>query len=396
MKILQVTESFMPMWESGGVARSSYEISKELVKRGHTVMVYTINRSKSYGIRDNDIINSDDLSIYYFGMNKIQIINKLLGIIPSVRASTIIKETIQDYNIIHIHDYRSILTLIVVHYARKYNIPYVIQARGALPKMGKSYLKFTFDLIFGKRVLRNSAKAIALQQMEYRQFLDIGLPSSQVEIISNGINVDVYQHLPDKGLFRFEQNINYDTKIILFLGRIDPIKGIDILIDAMSLLLQEMDDIVLVIAGPDGSGYLTSIKERIEHIGIYHKVIIPGPIYGEKKIQAYVDADVYVQPSIYDCFPNSVFEACACGTPVILTNECGISDLIDNNAGISISRNKYKLAAALKSILTDSQLAKKYGEQGRRMVLENYSFDTVVTKIEECYATCVTPLNDIK
>ncbi|NIT57028.1 MAG: glycosyltransferase, partial [Aliifodinibius sp.] len=206
-------------------------------------------------------------------------------------------------------------------YARKYSIPYVLQARGSLiTYFYKGWQKRIFDVIWGRRILKDAAKLVALTPIEAEQYRNMGISEDKIEIIPNGIELSEFENLPERGRFRRKHDLGDDQRVILYLGRIHKIKikGLDLLVRAFAELTKPLNSVKLVIAGPD-DGYLSSLKKLITDLGISNEVLFTGHLYGEDKVEAYVDADVFVLPSTYEIFGNVVLEACACGTPVIVT-----------------------------------------------------------------------------
>ena len=208
------------------------------------------------------------------------------------------------------------------------NVPYIVQAHGSvMPFYQKTWLKKLFDKLWGNNILKDASKVIALTETELEQYKKMGVREDKIEIIPNGINLSNYQNLPEKGEFKKKYGIDEDEKIILYLGRINKIKGIDMLIEAFSDISNDLKKIKLVIVGPD-DGFLKYLKEMSIDLELSDRVLFTGPLYKENKLEAYRDAYVYVLPSVYEAFPNTVIESCACRTPVIITESCGISDII--------------------------------------------------------------------
>ena len=115
-------------------------------------------------------------------------------------------------------------------------------------------------------------------------------------------------------------------------------------------------------------------------------MIVTGPLYDREKLEAYVDADVYVLPSIYETFPNTVLEAWACGTPVVVTDRCGIADLV-NKVGYVVEYDENQLQDAIFKFLSDEELRKRLEAAGKKLVREEFSWGKVVGKIERLYET---------
>ncbi len=173
----------------------------------------------------------------------------------------------------------------------------------------------------------------------------------------------------------------------MYLGRIHKIKGLDLLVKTFSDLIKKLDDIRLVIVGPD-DGFLSTIKKQTEDLKIDGRILFAGPLYERDKLEAYVDADVYVLPSVYETFPVTVLEACACGTPVIVTDQCGIADIVDE-VGYVVEYDKDQLQDAIIKILSDEGLRRKFGEEGKRLVGEEFGWDEVVLDIENIYLSLI-------
>jgi glycosyltransferase involved in cell wall biosynthesis len=112
-------------------------------------------------------------------------------------------------------------------------------------------------------------------------------------------------------------------------------------------------------------------------------VLFTGPLYGQDKLSAYVGADVYVLPSFYETFPLLI-EACACGTPVIVTPECGIADLV-KNFGCVVERDAGELCTAMCQLLSNEKNRRNLGQKGRQFVARELSWDKIIIRIEEIY-----------
>jgi len=392
MKILQVSHSFYPCFEAGGVVKVCYEISRALVKRGHQVTVVTTDGcSRRLNIKTNCDLNVEGIHVWYF-RNISNYLRTKLKIASPYFLPLYLKKNIRDFNVIHIHEHRTILAVLVNYYAKKYKIPYIIQAHGDLPAdYGKKTLKKLFDFCFGKKILKNAAKVIALTPYECKQYMDAGVPRERIEIIPNGFDFYNVPFPVEKGTFKKKYGIEFNQKIILFLGRINEIKGIDLLIESFSEVSKEIKDCVLVIIGPD-DGFLPVLKRQIFKLKIQNRVFFTGPVYGNEKFYAYRDADVFVLPSLYEAFPNTVLEAWACGTPVIITDSCALSSLAQEVA-IVVRRQSHDLARAIKLLILNERLRGEISKKGQSLVYNEFNIETVITKLEECYHKAIQEKN---
>lgn len=399
MKILQVTNFFKPFWEAGGPTRTVYELSKKLVERGHDVTVYTTDGLKRrLNVEKNKLVKVDRIRTYYFRNLSRYIAGKVSPIpyyAPIVARKNIIK-----FDIIHLHEL-TLLGFICHHYAKKYGIPYVLQGHGSIfLKMSKrvtlslndnislgrkTLVGRTWNALFERPTLHNASKVIALTKIEAEQYKKLDVDEYKIKIIPNAINLYLYENLPEKGEFKRKYSIRDSEKVILYLGRIHKIKGIDLLVKAFAGLVKKLDDIRLVIVGPD-DGFMSTLKKHVRDLRIGNRILFTGPLYERDKLAAYIDSDIYVLPSIYETFPNTILEAWACGTPVVVTDRCGIADFVDR-AGYVVEYDNAQLQAAIFRILNDEGLRKKFGTEGKKLVKEEFSWDKVIGKMETLYKT---------
>ena len=240
-----------------------------------------------------------------------------------------------------------------------------------------------FDLFFGYKILKDASKIIAVTKIEVEQYEKMDVDEDKIEIVPNGIDMSEYDNLPKKGKFRRKYLIGDEEKIILYLGRIHRIKGIDLLVRAFADLSKELNNVRLIIAGPD-DGYLSTLKRQIDDLKIGDRILFTGPLYESDKLESYVNADVYVLPSVYEIFGITVLEACACGTPVVVTNRCGIADFVDK-VGYVVEYDKEQLRDAIIKVLSDEGLRERFREGGSRLVREEFGWDMIVKRIEGLY-----------
>lgn len=379
MKILQVISYFNPKF--GGDVNVCYNLSKQLVRRGHEVTIITTDYGYNNGF-GKDVMN-DGIQVIPFPTA----VNFGLFIYtPSINKW--LKDHIGEYDVVHMHNFRSYQNASIVKHSRKNKVPCILQAHGSvLPFFEKTGLKKIYDLVWGRKILENISTAIALCANERDQYRKMGIPESKIEIIPNGLDLSNFANLPAKGSFRSKYGISEGEQIILYLGRIHKIKGIEQLIDAYIVLIKENKHLRLVITGPD-ENYLITIKGKIDAERPEIEPIITGPLYGEEKLEAFVDADIYVLPSIYETFPMTVLESWACGTSVIVTEGCLIRDIV-RSAGMVSSSNANELASCISYLLTHDSLRERLGEAGQELVNTQYNYETIIDRLESHYSDVV-------
>ena len=360
----------------GGDVNVCYNISKCLARRGHEVTIITTDFEFDSSYARS--IEKDGVKVFAF--NCVANYGPFL-VTPSMGCW--LKENIHTFDVVHTHNFRSYQNNLVRYYAKKCNVDYILQAHGSvLPIFQRQRLKQLYDLAWGTRILRDATKVIALTQEEENQYVKMGVSEEKIKRVPNGINLNEYEDLPERGTFRKKYRIENADKLILYLGRLHKIKGIDLLIDSFSDIEKKYSDVKLVIVGPD-EGYLPTLKNQIRTLGIGHKILFTGPVYGYDKISAFVDADVYVLPSVYETFPISVLESWACGLPVIVTDRCGIADIIDDRGGLVVPYDKDRLSEAILRVLSDNSMRNRLGKQGRLQVEEQFNWENIALYIEK-------------
>jgi glycosyltransferase involved in cell wall biosynthesis len=394
VKILQVISGFPPAYSYGGALKVAYDISKGLAARGHTVTVYTTDvldaRSRSKSGSEGEVL--DGIRVFRFRNLSNTLARKNLTCAPGMFPA--LCRNIKNFDIIHVHEYRSFQAGFVHHCAVKNRVPYLLQAHGSLlPFFEKEDLKKIFDRLWGNRIVRDAAKFIAVSKTEEEQYLQAGIPKSDIEIVRNSIDPAEYRVLPEPGTFRQKYGIPDADPIVLSLGRLHPIKGIDFLVRGFAAILPEFPGSRLVIAGPD-EGMLDSLQNQVKQLAIADRVIFTGPLAGKEKLAAYRDADLLVYPGRFEIFGLVPLEAIMCGTPVIVSEECGCRDVIEENGcGYLVTYGDLgDLREKIGQVLREGPLLKKRVLNGRHAVSNTLSMDSVVSHLERVYENCLCNL----
>ena len=377
MKILQVIPFFTP--SLGGSVTIPYQLSHWLAEEGHEVTIITTDYKY-----DPDYAQSlENVEVIPFR----QVAH--LGLFlysPGMRGW--LKTNISIYDVVHLHNFRSYQNNIVCKYAKEFKVPYIVQPHGSLPRIvQKKGLKQLYDAVWGNKILQNAEGIIALTSMEAEQAIMMGAKESKIRIVANGIDLSQYENIPRQGFFRARYHISSRTHLILYLGRLHPIKGVDLLIHAFDIISKETDDCTLVVVGPN-DGSLSELKTIVKELNLCEKVLFTGPLYGRDKSAAYCDSDIYVLPSRYETFPMTVLEAWAFKKPVIITDNCGIKDLV-RGSGLVVQPNPHDIAIALRKYLQQDSLRCQHGQDGYDKLHENLSLQKTVQHIEILYQNVI-------
>jgi len=424
MKILHIIPSYLPAKLASGPIIPTQNLNKELVKRGIEMVVYTTNLDDQeiLDVPLNQEVNINGVKVFYF-----PIIFKSWQY--SYKLHRALAKNIKDFDLIHITSVFLSVSTLGAYYAKKYKKPYIISPHGSLmdePLKHHSPKKWLYVSLFEKRNLKNASAIHFLIEQEKEDYLKTGLPLKRAIIIPNSLDIEdyeirnQYENTKLRKGFREKFGISPDKKVILFLSRLNWIKGLDTLIPAFAGVIKKKPDCVLVLAGPDEKGYKKEIIKMIDEINIEtsdvlrtsdvqdinpHKsaeisinqcfnIIFTGMLIGEEKFAAFRESDVFVLPSYSENFGNVVLEAMYFGLPVIITKYVGISPSIKKaGAGLVINKDEKQLAEAILKILDNPDLAKKMGEAGKQLVKTEFSSEKVAEKWIEEYRNLIKNIN---
>jgi glycosyltransferase involved in cell wall biosynthesis len=294
---------------------------------------------------------------------------------------------VSSYSIVHLNSVFSILNVPFFWCCRYYKIPYVVAPRGMLNPWAlghKAYKKKLYFPMVERPALGRASAIHALSVNELKKIDQLRLGSPLVAI-PNGIRPEEFQADPDPALF-FERFPHLQGKtIILFLGRIDPKKGLDLLAPAFAQVLSRFPNAHLVVAGADNIGFLPTAQQYFRAAGCLAAVSFPGLLGGELKRAALAAADVYVAPSYSEGFSMSVLEAMASGLPCVITQGCNFDEAALAGVAHVVPTEAGAIAQGLADCLRDLPAARAMGARARQFVLDNYTWDRVAAQLIEVY-----------
>jgi len=387
MRILNVTQSYHPFQNRGGPAFKVRSISRALVEKGHAVTVLTADLkfgpteiASVAALRSGLgwLSNLDGVEAIYLDT---RFRYRSLTVNPGV--ITFCRRRLRDFDFVHIYGLYDLLGPAVARSCRQLGIPYWVEPLGMTRAIDRGFrLKKIWNGLVSD-YLDQANRIIATSEQEMTELLADGFPADRVLLRHNGIDLEDFHDLPPRGIFRAKAGIRDDEHFIVFLGRLIPRKGADLLIEALPQL--GCDNTKLAIAGPEGeSGYSTVLRKKAQELGIEHRVLFFGPLYGDDKKSALVDADVFALPSRYENFGNAAAEAIACGTPAIVSDRCGIALLLNNRAGLVTSYDSGAIAQTLRTLWGDATLYQRLKE-GCAEVASQLSWDKLVQGMQDSY-----------
>ena len=396
MRVLHVIPSFAARY--GGPIVAVQGLTKELARQGHDVTVMTTNLDGP-GVLDvpvNSAVAMDGVEVWYFPVERPRWhhFSRPLG-----RA---LRERVGEFDIVHVHSVFLWPTTIGAYWCRRRGVPYLISPHGSLDPvtMAKPYdswwvsltsraKKWTYlktigrldlngasGIHFTSRADLESGGGLRLRPRGY--ILPLAVDPSDVTELDKGLQLR-QKYLGLKG-----------KKLVLFLSRLDPKKGLDILFSALADLSARRDDFALAVAGSGTAAYERRVASLVRDRGLQEMVVFLGFLQGADKWSVLLECDVFVLPSHHENFGVAVVEAMAAGLPVVISDRVNIHQEVEAaGAGVVTGLDPKQVAAAVDKLLSDEGLRREMGAAGASLVRERFSWDVAARKIAQAYQDIV-------
>jgi len=236
----------------------------------------------------------------------------------------------------------------------------------------KALKKRIYAALIQRRILNKAAAIHTITQEEVEHIKAFGV-DSPIFTIPNGIDLEEFSELPPREEIEKLYPELQDKKVVLFLGRIHPKKGLDLLARAFGKIARERKDVHLIIVGPDERGYRSEVERLLVSEGVVEKVTFTGMLTGREKLAALSRADICVIPSYSEVRSIVALEAIICRLPVIITRQCHFPEVAEARAGIVIDSDSAQLAEAMVKLLDNTKLREEMGNNGRRLVMKRFT-----------------------
>jgi len=372
MKIALVCPASLPATQFGGIVFLAVDLAQEISEMGHNVTIYTTDLDFSNGPNkfNKKLPRIEKFEKFLINRTHVWFSLKLFFVNTSMS-----KEIENDKpDIIHTIGLRSFQSIIAWRVSKKLNIPLVVSDQGGLtthPFLAESgfFLKTLYKIqdFFIKKIINDASVISVANEYEQKIFSSLN-KKSRIEIIRNGVNL---KKLVSKHNFKEKYQIN--SNFILFVGRFSKSKGIETLINAFSIVKNELkdSDIHLVIMGVD-FGYQAEMEKLIKKLNLSEEIKVIKNPPRDDVISAYGESEFLVLPSQWELSPLVPLESFAFKKPVISTNSHGIPYTVQNNKnGILVEpENSLELSNAIVKLLNDSELREKLGQSGYNFVNE--------------------------
>ncbi len=378
MGVLHVAQTF-GLYDAGGRTGHIAPLAAELVRRGLDVSVvaaayppHSPHGSASVG----DGSGAFPVTYLPSGLRF-----RTLTINAGARAH--FDERIRAVDLVHIHGLYDLLGPAAAAVCRERRVPYIVETMGMFrPVAGGALRKRAFIRLFGRSMIRGAARFVVTSGREADDLVNGGIHKDRIDVRHNGVEPVVIS--PEAGpAFRAAHGIGPKTRFVLFLGRITPVKNIELLLAAFAGLA--VPDAVLVIAGPaEGSRYLERLRYIVRSSNLGDRVKFIGPIYGEEKTAALSEATTLILPSVNENFGTVAVEAMAAGTPAVVTETCGVAEHLRDGGGLVVGLNADDMRVAIDSLLADDKVWSEMGERAK-VIASGLSWEEAARLTNEMY-----------
>jgi len=371
MKILNVSNTIDPILGGGEVERS-IQMTKFLIQSGADCHVLTIDTGLTVERKK------------FIGVNRITALPCLVNRfhIPKFYLNDIHK-VVAEADVVHLMGHWNILNVLVYFSVRKQKKPYIVCPAGSLSIFGRSkFLKFLYNFFIGNRIIRNASACIAITELEVKSFASYGVNPNNIYVIPNGIDETLF-HFKDNKQFRKKFALS-NRPFILFMGRLNLIKGPDLLLKAFCEIKKKFGDIDLVFAGHD-NGMLSELMRIVKSEQANKRVHFIGHLEPRDRSCAYHAATLLVIPSRHEAMSIVVLEALVSGLPVILTDQCGVESKI--TGGQVVPATVDGIRNGLIEFLSDARRSRVLSPKIKKYVINNFSWRFISQLYLELYSS---------
>ncbi len=376
MRILHIVRGLEP--ELGGPPRFVVALTSALKDIGVESTIFATAPPEDIELT----IQAPDANVQLFKRGRLA--NYWPGHSPAMRRE--LDRKVNQFDVVNIHELWHHPNYVATRAAVRNNIPVVVSPHGGYNPLAleKGRLKKrVYSAMFERHSTARSTHFHALTEREAQDTAD-NVKGIDIQVISAGVNPAEFRILPDPDDFDQIHPEVKGKKVILFMGRLNRVKGLDILVEGFKIATNGRNDLHLVIAGPD-EGYGATVRGLVSTASLESKVSFIGSIYGEAKQTALSRADVFALMSYGEGFSMAILEALAASLPVIISKECNFPAIRDSGAGMEINLDPKEFAKSLTQVLDDPSLLRKMEGKARDLAAGPYSRDTLGASFQKLY-----------
>ena len=385
MRILHLTPYYRPAYAFGGVVRAVEGLATAQARQGHQVTVLTTDAlDQSTRLADAAeetidgvrVLRRPNISTFLRGKFNLSTPRSMKKTAESLMQAT---------DVLHVHEFRTVENLLVTPVAQSLRIPIVLSPHGTLSyATGRSHSKRLWDQLLSAALALRIDHVLALTENEledvqalWARFGRRQIPT-RFSVLPNGINPQDFVDLPPADGFRKRYRLE-DAPTVIYLGRLQQRKGLDILVKAFQRAAVEHSR--LLIVGPD-EGMLATIQSLAAGDG---RIVCTGFLGGDYRLQALAAVDLFALPAVGEGLPMAALEAMASGVPALLSTGCNLPEVATADAGFVVDATVDAFAEKLQLLLTNGDLRVEMGEAARRLVVEKYNWDGIAAELGVVY-----------
>lgn len=384
MNILLVSPYYVPAQSYGGIVKVVHELAQEMNKLGHAVTVATTDVHDAVSRATTGKSFEEGVSVVRFKNLSNGIAYRYNVYLPVgwVRWCT---NNLRKFDIVHCNDAYTWMNIVVARKCHKQNIPYVIQPHGALNservRFHLYFVKRIFLYVFRRMFLGASSLVVSTtreKEEEVRALFPTLLPKTVV--IPNGISEMQLSNPVIDQEFRQQFGVGEGMKLFLYFGRIHPVKGIDITLQALAKVRGVRYKFLIV--GRDENGELQRLKVFASQLGIAQNFLFRKPTFGTEMQRILHSADVFLFNSRSEGLPMAVLDACAAGLPSILSPYCNVPEVSIYKAGIVLSSNTpEETASAIQQLCSTTTMDSAHmRQQCHALIRDRFSLKVVTSQ----------------
>ncbi len=376
MRVAHVTPYFAPAFRYGGPPRSILGLCTALQQAGVEVEVVTTAANGGADLPwSPDVRLFDNVPVRYC---RPAFPRRFFG----ADIARALREAIGRADLCHIHGLWNVPEWQAARLCRATGVPYVLSPRGMLQPAalarGTARKRVAYRLL-ERRNLLGAARLHATSDEEASTLAQY-VPDGRVVTIPNG--VEIPDAIP-RGRLRARLAIDSDDPIVVFLGRLHPIKRLDLLASAVARVRERVPALHLVVAGPDENEFAATLARAFAPLGDH--VHLVGPVDGDEKRALVADATLVAVCSDSESFGMSVVEAMAAGVPVVVTKTCPWEEVAAEGSGLWVEQTVDAVAAGIETIVSDRTRAADMGRAGARVARGRYAWRAVADAMSRCY-----------
>jgi glycosyltransferase involved in cell wall biosynthesis len=378
MRVLHLVSSVSPI--CGGPTQAVLGACRSLRAWGVDAVIATTNAHMHEPSPLGDCVEWEGVPVHFFAHQSPPMYALSYGL------TRWLDQNVRRFDVVHAHSVFSYCTTAGSFYARKYGVPYIVAPEGTLdsfPLRKSAFRKRIYLALIERHLLQGAAALDFKTAFEETSVDKLGLSVPRV-VIPIGVSEPEAVSVDSVTAFR-KRHLLDGRFTLLSLSRLDPIKGIDLVIEALAKL-RFPNYFRLLVAGSGDKAYEKTLRDLVNARGLRSVVEFVGLLRGHDKQMALASADAFVLSSYHENFGLAVAEAMQAGLPVIVSDKVGLSSLVyKSGSGLVTKCSPDHIASGLLRMAEEEPLRRKMGENGKRLAKQQFDWNTIAKQMVAVY-----------